>query len=264
MEGRLDEGVRVTLRREPVLGFPVAAASLESCLDELAQLGGASSRPFVLACANPHSLVIARKEPTFRAALLAADLLIPDGVGSVLASRLTRGEIRERVTGTDIFLGFNRRVELGELPRRAFFLGSTVETLDAIRVKMALEFPGVELVGTYSPPFRESFTEEDDDAMVEAVNAARSEVLWVGLTAPKQEMLIARIRDRVDVRFIGAVGAVFDFFSERVERSHPAWQGAGLEWLPRLVHQPRRLWRRTFVSAPHFLWLVLTSGRRPH
>ncbi len=252
----------MTLPREGVLGFPVAVASQEECLDEVARMVRASSRPVVLACANPHSLVVARKEPAFRSALLAADILIPDGVGIVLASRLTRGAIRERVTGTDMFLGFNRRVEAGELPRRAFFLGSTAETLAAIEAKMAREFPGVEVAGTYPPPFRESFAPEDDDAMIEAVNRARSEVLWVGMTAPKQETLIARIRDRVDVRFIGAIGAVFDFFTGRVERSHPAWQRAGLEWLPRLVRQPRRLWRRTFVSAPHFLWLVATSGRR--
>jgi N-acetylglucosaminyldiphosphoundecaprenol N-acetyl-beta-D-mannosaminyltransferase len=253
----VDEGVRVTLRRESVLGFPVAVASQEECLDEVARMVSALSRSVVLACANPHSLVVARKEPAFRSALLAADILVPDGVGIVLASRLVQGQIRERVTGTDIFLGFNRRVESGNLPRRAFFLGSTAETLDAIKVKMAHEFPGVELAGTYPPPFRESFTPEDDEAMIEAVNRAGSEVLWVGMTAPKQEKLIGRIRDRLDVRFIGAIGAVFDFFTGRVERSHPAWQKAGLEWLPRLLRRPRRLWRRTFVSAPHFLWLVL-------
>jgi N-acetylglucosaminyldiphosphoundecaprenol N-acetyl-beta-D-mannosaminyltransferase len=253
----------VTPQRQSVLGFPIVAASQEACLEEVAALVRASSRPVVLACANPHSLVIASKDAAFRSALLAADILVPDGVGIVLASRLTRGAIRERVTGTDIFLGFNRRVESGDLPRRAFFLGSTAETLDEIKVKMAHEFPAVELAGMYPPPFRESFTPEDDDAMIEAINRAKSDVLWVGMTAPKQEKLIARIRERVDVRFIGAIGAVFDFFSGRVERSHPVWQRTGLEWLPRLVRQPRRLWKRTLVSAPQFVWLVLRERIRP-
>jgi len=93
--------------------------------------------------------------------------------------------------------------------------------------------------------------------MIEAVNRAGPDVLWVGMTAPKQEKWIHQNKDKLNVKFIGAVGAVFDFYAGNVKRSHPWFQEHGLEWLPRLLQEPRRLWRRTFVSAPLFLCMVL-------
>jgi N-acetylglucosaminyldiphosphoundecaprenol N-acetyl-beta-D-mannosaminyltransferase len=93
--------------------------------------------------------------------------------------------------------------------------------------------------------------------MIAAINASKADVLWVGMTAPKQEKWIFENRARLNVKFAGAIGAVFDFYTGRVKRSHPVFQRLGLEWLPRLVQQPRRLWRRMFVSAPIFVWHVL-------
>ena len=95
--------------------------------------------------------------------------------------------------------------------------------------------------------------------MVEAINRAKPDVLWVGMTAPKQEKWVRQHRDRLEVRFIGPVGAVFDFFIGRVQRSHPLFQRLGLEWLPRLLQEPRRLWRRNFISNPSFLLRVLRA-----
>jgi N-acetylglucosaminyldiphosphoundecaprenol N-acetyl-beta-D-mannosaminyltransferase len=89
--------------------------------------------------------------------------------------------------------------------------------------------------------------------MIEAVNSAKPDVLWVGMTAPKQEKWIANNISRLNVRFIGAIGAVFDFYAGKVKRSKPVFQRLGLEWLPRLINEPKRLWRRTFVSAPIFI-----------
>lgn len=119
--------------------------------------------------------------------------------------------------------------------------------------------PKIQLAGTCSPPFKESFSAEDIDAMIASVNAANADILWVGLSAPKQEKWIYENRDRLNVKFIGAVGAVFDFYAGNVRRSPPIFQKMGLEWLPRLLQQPRRLWRRMFVSAPVFVWHVLKS-----
>ena len=93
--------------------------------------------------------------------------------------------------------------------------------------------------------------------MVTAVNAAAPDVLWVGMTAPKQEKWILENHARLNVKFAAAIGAVFDFYTGKVKRSHPVFQRLGLEWLPRLIQQPRRLWRRMFVSAPIFIWHVL-------
>jgi N-acetylglucosaminyldiphosphoundecaprenol N-acetyl-beta-D-mannosaminyltransferase len=254
--------VSVALAVENVLGFPVATLGRDECVEwVLGELMHGARRLF-LACANPHSLVVAKDDEAFAAALSSADILIPDGVGMVVASRLRGGRIRTRVTGSDVFLGLSERLARERPPLRYFFLGSSEETLAAIERRLAERFPAIGVAGSYSPPFKASFDPRDEDAIVAAVNGARPDIVWVGMTAPKQEKLIARVRERLDVQLVAAVGAVFDFFSGRVTRSHPVWQRVGLEWLPRLMRQPRRLWRRTLISAPRFLWLVATAGRR--
>ena len=96
--------------------------------------------------------------------------------------------------------------------------------------------------------------------MILAINAAAPDVLWVGMTAPKQEKWIRANQDRLNVRFAGAIGAVFDFYTGKIKRSHPVFQRFGLEWLPRLLQEPRRLWRRMFLSAPVFVWHVLKQS----
>jgi len=241
---------------------PPAFKQDESEANPKTALPVALSKPRWLACANPHSLEVARGDAAFAAALHAADILVPDGVGMVLASRILGGRIRARVTGSDIFLGLNAALS-ARGGTSCFFLGSTDENLAAIREKMAADFPGVRVAGVYSPPFRDEFTAEDDAAMAAAVNAAAPDVLWVGMTAPKQEKWLHRNLARLEtVRFAAAVGAVFDFYTGRVKRSHPAFRRLGLEWLPRLLRQPRRLWRRNFVSNPAFMIRVVLERMR--
>jgi N-acetylglucosaminyldiphosphoundecaprenol N-acetyl-beta-D-mannosaminyltransferase len=196
----------------------------------------------------------------FSKALHDADWLIPDGIGVVLASRIRGGAVRGRVTGSDIFLGLTQRLnERGGA--RYFFLGASEDTLAMIHQRMALDFPNIEVAGTYSPPFRPQYSDSEIDEMIGAVNRARADVLWVGMTAPKQELWIHRVAGRLDVRFAAAIGAVFDFYTGRIRRSHPLFRSIGLEWLPRLLREPKRLWRRTFVSAPAFLWYAMRAPR---
>ena len=194
----------------------------------------------------------------FQEALRAADWLVPDGVGIVLASRILGGNIRQRLTGPDIFYGLNNHMqESGGYS--VFFLGSTEETLGSISERMSKDWPDIRIAGTFSPPFRSSFSDDDIELMVSRVNSAQPDVLWVGMTAPKQEEWIHKVLPQLNVCFVAAVGAVFDFYIGRINRSHPLFQRMGLEWLPRLLREPRRLWRRMFVSAPIFLWNVLRS-----
>jgi len=138
--------------------------------------------------------------------------LIPDGAGVVLASKILGGQIRERVTGSDIFKGV-----LEALDRKGghsvFFLGATEETLAVIRARMAVDYPNVRVAGTYSPPFKPQYSRDELDAMVAAINEAAPDVLWVGMTAPKQEKWIHAECGRLNVKFVAAVGAVFDFIS---------------------------------------------------
>ena len=244
------------MNKEDILGFVVTGLSAVECADEVIGLVSAGRRDcHWVACLNPHSYAVSMTDENFSRALQGANWLIPDGVGIVLASRAFRGKIRRRVAGWDVFEAVMARLDA--IGGRVMFLGSTDETLGLIREKVASDYPNVLVVGTFSPPFRPSFGEDDNKAMISAVNKANADVLWVGMTAPKQEKWIFHNRDQLDVAVAGAIGAVFDFYAGRVKRSSPVFQSIGMEWLPRLVREPRRLWRRNFISAPVFLFHVL-------
>ena len=239
--------------KEKLLGYQLDHGAPDDFVAGVFQkvMGGERSCQW-LACLNPHSYAVAKGDAQFKAALLDADWLIPDGAGILIASKILGGNIRQRITGSDIFRQMHRLMDR-EGGLRVFFLGSTEETLGLIREKMAQDFPNITVAGTYSPPFRAEYSPQELDHMIDAINAAQADVLWVGMTAPKQEKWIYANRERLQVRFAAAIGAVFDFYTGRVKRSHPVFQRLGLEWLPRLVQQPRRLWRRMFISAPIFV-----------
>ena len=241
---------------ETILDYSISTLRLPDCIEQITDWLDQSDSPRFFACANPHSIQVAESDDLFKQALQGADLLTPDGVGIVLASRQLGGSIRERVTGSDVFAGLHAAInERGGYS--VFFLGSTEEVLEDIKLKMSADYTGITVAGTYSPPYKERFSEEDNREMIRAINAVKPDVLWVGMTAPKQEKWVHQHRDQLDVKFIGAVGAVFDFYVGRVKRSHPVFQKMGLEWLPRLVQEPKRLWRRNFVSNPAFMFRVL-------
>lgn len=249
------------MKQEKILGFSVCSESLKACLDHCMDWLRDPGPPRYFVCANPHSLEVARRDAGFRAAIGKADLVVPDGVGIVLASHMLGGGIRERVTGSDLFHGLSRRLcERGG--GRCFFLGSTASTLDSIRKRMAETYPEIEVVGVHSPPFAARFRPEDNREMIDRVNQARPDILWVGMTAPKQEKWIFENREKLVVPMAAPIGAVFNFFAGNVKRSNPGFQKLGLEWLPRLFQQPGRLWRRNFVSNPAFLARVLNRRLR--
>jgi N-acetylglucosaminyldiphosphoundecaprenol N-acetyl-beta-D-mannosaminyltransferase len=243
---------------EFILDYPIGIRSKNECVSEIFTWLNNGDRGRYFVCANPHSLEVARNDQPFGSAIRNADLIVPDGVGIVIASRLIGGAIRERVTGSDIFLGLSNVLNK-ESKYSYFFLGSTDENLAKIKDKMKMDFPNIKVAGTYSPPFKHEFNDEDNRLMVEAVNRARPDVLWVGMTAPKQEKWIYMHKGQLEVKFIGAIGAVFDFYTGNVKRSHPLFLRMGLEWLPRLLQEPCRLWRRNFISNPTFLLRVIRS-----
>lgn len=248
--------------KECMLGYDIDDLSAERCVANIFDLVAeqTTNAPSCkwLACINPHSYAVSLDDSIFAKALRDADWLVPDGAGVVLASRILGGKILDRVTGSDVFYGLHQHMNAaGGLS--VFFLGATEETLAQIRERMERDYPAIRVTGTYSPPFKATYSPSELDEMINVINAATPDVLWVGLTAPKQEKWIYENRARLNVRFAGAIGAVFDFYTGRVKRSHPVFQRLGLEWLPRLVQQPRQLWRRMFVSAPIFLWHVIKA-----
>jgi N-acetylglucosaminyldiphosphoundecaprenol N-acetyl-beta-D-mannosaminyltransferase len=243
---------------ENILGIPISHLACDAIIEKILPWSNNGKPGYTVACANPHSLEVSRRDRMFKEALMTADLVIPDGIGIVWASKVLGGQIRQRVTGSDIFLELNWALNREE-GRSVFFLGSTEETLSEIRRRFSFDFPNVRVAGTYSPPYSQEFSKAENRSMVEAVNEARPDVLWVGMTAPKQEKWLFRNRGKLMVGVSVAVGAVFDFYSGKVKRSSPVFQRLGLEWLPRLLREPRKLWRRNFISNPNFMRRVLVQ-----
>jgi len=211
-----------------------------------------------LACINPHSYVTAQSDSRFSVALQNADWLIPDGIGIVIFSAISGEKVKQRVAGWDVFYELNQKMNSAG-GKTAYFLGSTEATLEKIKIYMAKEFPKVEVVGTFSPPFRDAFDSEDTSAMVSRINAVSPDVIWVGLTAPKQEKWLNDNINSLDVKVAGAIGAVFDFCAGNVQRA-PLWmQRTGLEWLHRSLSSPSRLGKRNMISNPIFVGIMFKN-----
>ncbi len=239
-----------------LLGYDISNAGCESDVERTLQWIDMGEAPRVVACANPHSLVVAGRDPLFGEALERADLLLPDGVGVIVAARLLGLPLAGRVVGYDFFLNLTGHVA-ARGGARYFFLGAADATLERIVRRLREEFPAVSVCGCHAPPFGDEFSREENDLIVDLINRAAPDVLWVGMTAPRQEKWIQKHRHRLRVPCVAAIGAVFDFYSGNKLRSPPLWQRLGLEWLHRLVREPFRLWERSVVSAPLFLAMVV-------
>ncbi len=227
-----------------ILGYKIYSGSKEFFANEV---NG------VIVTINPHSYVMARKDERFREALKSADWIIPDGVGIKYAAKVLEKQDIEKIAGSDL-----HELIISSLDKRAgscFYLGSSEKTLLQIREKMATEHPAVK-VGTYSPPFSNIFSAEENGEMISAVNSFSPDVLFVGMTAPRQEKWVFENREKIKVPLVCSIGAVFDFYAGTVQRSGRFWIRVGLEWLPRLLREPRRLWKRNFVSTPLFLYYL--------
>jgi N-acetylglucosaminyldiphosphoundecaprenol N-acetyl-beta-D-mannosaminyltransferase len=248
---------------ENILGYPMTTLSKSACIYRILHWIENGSRGKYFVCANPHSIEIAKSDHEFDRAIKNADLVVPDGVGLIIASKILGGAIHERVTGSDIFRGVN-----SELNKKkgysVFFLGSTQDNLEKMIYKMESDFPNIRVVGTFSPPFKEAFSHEDNLMMIETINRAKPDVVWIGMTAPKQEKWIYENREKLDVKLLGPIGAVFDFYTGKVKRPRAIFQKSGLEWLPRLLQEPRRLWRRNLISNPKFILQVIRDRFNRH
>lgn len=200
---------------------------------------------------NPHSYCVSKKDLLFKKALVNSDVLLPDGSGIVLGARVLFGEKIKKIAGADIHIHLLKHSNLNT--KKVFYLGASNKTLDLITKRLESEFPNIE-VATFSPPYKSHFNSEDSKKMIAAVNAFNPDVLFVGMTAPKQEKWVDANKKELNYTVIASIGAVFDFYAGTVKRSHPFWINLGLEWLPRLIKEPKRLWRRNFISTPVYLF----------
>ena len=203
---------------------------------------------------NAHSYYIAKKDLFFKKALKNSDILLPDGIGIVWAENFLHGNIIKKIAGYDFFIFIMQK--LNQDNATVFFLGSSDDTLIKIKNKCKNDFPNVKFAA-YSPPYKSVFNKTDSKAMCDAVNAINPDVLFVGMTAPKQEKWVNQYKNQLHVQNICSIGAVFDFYSGNIKRSSDFWITLGLEWFPRLIKEPRRLFYRNFVSMPLFILDVL-------
>lgn len=197
---------------------------------------------------------MAEKDPKFKQALQQSDVLLPDGIGIVAAVRWQTHRGIRKISGSTMHAHLLGR--LNQHGGRCFYLGSSVPTLEKLRQHLTAEYPAIE-AGFYSPPFKETFSKEDNEAMVKAINTFRPEVLFIGMTAPKQENWVAEHKSKLNVPIICAIGAVFDFYAGTVKRPGKIWIKFGLEWLGRFVGEPKRLWKRYLYYGPVFLFLLI-------
>jgi N-acetylglucosaminyldiphosphoundecaprenol N-acetyl-beta-D-mannosaminyltransferase len=241
-----------------ILGVRIGAGTLTELVSAAQAAIAARNGPFIFACANPHSLVVAQRDAQFREALESANAVVADGVGCKWGGALAGVSVGPRITGSDFFVSIMD--QLNRTAGRAFFFGSSERVLTHLAERVRVAFPRVH-VRSLSPPFK-PWDDAENRQMIETIRAFNPDVLWVGMTAPKQEKWVAANRMQLNVPVIGSIGAVFDYYAGVTQRA-PQWIcNLGLEWLYRLPREPKRLWRRTFVSAPVFLWIVLLERLR--
>ncbi len=237
------------MKKKKKLGFNIYGDSLNS-ID--------FSKKNIINTINPHSYCISVQDEIFADALKMSDILLPDGIGIVWAEKLLNGFKIKKIAGYDLFHFL--MIKLNNESGSVFFLGSSQSTLKKIKSKCKIEFPNVKF-NSFSPKYKTKFTLEESKVMCAEVNIHKPDVLFVGMTAPKQEKWVYEFQTLLNAKTICSIGAVFDFYAGNIKRSSPFWISIGLEWLPRLLKEPRRLFYRNFVSMPNFIlevfWLKI-------
>lgn len=237
----------------PVLGVQVNAIQIPQVVVTIEEWIAKRNATHYIAVTGMHGIMVSHYQKDFAQVLADADLVVPDGMPLVWIGRHRGFALPRRVYGPELMWSFCAKTAPKKY--RHFFYGGGVGVADALADRFVAEFPGFVVVGTHTPPFR-PLTEVEDEALIAEIEAARPDILWVGLSTPKQEMWMRQHCDRLNVPAMIGVGAAFDFHTGRLPNA-PAWMGnRGLEWLFRLAHEPKRLWRRYLGYGPIFVALV--------
>lgn len=203
---------------------------------------------------NAYSYLVAEKDEVFKKALQQSSYLLPDGVGIVLAARILNSINIEKYAGYDLHIDMLKYYNT--IGGKVFYFGSSETTLYKIKERVAKEFPNIS-VAYFSPPFKEQFTAQENIEFTQMINAFKPDVVFVGMTAPKQEKWIFENNENINTSYICAIGAVFDFYAGTVKRA-PKWMiKLGLEWFYRLIKEPRRMWRRYLIGNTKFIYYIL-------
>ena len=255
---------RPPIQQIRILGIPVHMVQIPDVVALMTDwITHHRDRTHWVVVADMHAIIEAHKRPMFRSKIETADLTVPDGISLIKVARRKGVPLKTRVTGTDLMKAFFAHHQHTGV--KHFFFGDTDHTLTRLRAKLGETYPGMIIADCYSPPFR-PMTPEEDAAMIQRINDARPDVLWVGLGLPKQEQWIYDHRAQLHVPLVLGVGAAFKFLAGTVTRA-PGWVGEfGLEWLWRFAHEPRRLWRRIMIEGFQFVGHVVLelSGLRKY
>jgi N-acetylglucosaminyldiphosphoundecaprenol N-acetyl-beta-D-mannosaminyltransferase len=233
------------------------------CFDDVVdaivrQAEGSDSMEYVVT-PNAHHVVMLQEDGVFRAIYESAFLSVPDGVPLLWAAKLLGQPLRGRVNGTDLFEVLCARA--AERGLRVFLLGGREGAADAAAAALVSRYPGLEICGTYAPPFGFEHQPDEMARITTTINAAKPHLLFVGLGAPKQEYWMFVNRKELDARVALGIGVSFEFVGGIVQRA-PVWmRGIGLEWLHRLLSEPKRLWKRYLVGNFVFCRLILRQWR---
>jgi len=242
--------------RVNILGVGISAINMAMAL-EIIEGWIARREPHYVCVTGVHGVMESQRDRQLRRIHNQAGLVTPDGMPLVWLSWLKGHRHVDRVYGPDLMLAFcERSVTRGY---RHFFYGGAEGVPEQLAANLRRRFPGLKVVGIYSPPFR-PLTPEEDEQVVQMINQAAPDIVWVGLSTPKQERWMAAHVGRVKAPVLIGVGAAFDFLAGR-KRQAPRWmQRSGLEWLFRLLTEPRRLWKRYLINNPLFVLLVLVQA----
>jgi len=243
--------VRILGSTVNIVNIPTVVGFMDRCIDEY-RSGKHPCRQIVVT--GFHGLWEAHKSPELKNILNSADMWIPDGIAPVWVARKKGFPDADRTPGADVMKAFFEKAD--QSGYRSFFYGDTDETLAQLKSRLEEKYPGHQVVGMYSPPFRQ-LSDEEDRQIVDMINDAKPDVLWVGLGMPKQDRWIYEHLDRLHMPLAIGVGAAFGFHSGKVTRV-PEWIGRnGLEWVWRLACEPKKLWRRDILDGPRFIAHVL-------
>jgi N-acetylglucosaminyldiphosphoundecaprenol N-acetyl-beta-D-mannosaminyltransferase len=207
---------------------------------------------------NAHAFICAESDNRFKKSLLKSDIVTPDGVGVTLALFFIKKLKINKVAGWDIHKFYLNQAEAKKL--KVFYMGAGDSTLIKIKEKIGMKFPNVE-VDTYSPPFKPVLSKKDNEKIIKKINDFAPHILFVGMTAPKQEKWVYENIDFISCNVACSIGAVFDFFAETQKRASKIWIKLHLEWLERFLRNPKKMYDRVFISIPKFLFFLIKNRK---
>lgn len=237
-----------------VLGVPFFSKDINAAVEQVINCceEGMVPKNYCISASGAHGLVEAYKNPSFKLTLNQFYLNLPDGMPVVWIGRLKGAKEISRCYGPDFFMNIMKAS--ASLPIKHFLCGGKEGVADMLKVNCAERFGNSQVVGTFCPPFRQ-MTDAELEELAQTINQSKANFVWIGMSCPKQEQFAFRLSKFTQTHFIVAVGAAFDFHTDRVKQA-PKWiQNAGMEWFFRLLMEPKRLFSRYFEIVPKFIWL---------